>query len=57
MRVQDQPCSYALAGCRESILHSLSEHARLRILPILDTVSWTQDIHDIGCVDEPIIAG
>jgi hypothetical protein len=57
LRVRDQPCRYALAACRESILHSLSEHACQRIMPILDMVSWTQDIHDIRCAAEQIIAG
>src|SRR5690349_14377256 len=42
-----QPCSYALAGCRERILHGLGEHAHERIIPICCTVSWTQDFHGI----------
>jgi hypothetical protein len=51
MRVQGQPCSYALAAGREWILHSLSEHARQRILPICGTASWAQGICGIGCAN------
>jgi hypothetical protein len=57
MRVQGQPCTYALAGRREWIVHSLSEHAHGRILPIFVMASRTQDIHDIGCAGAGIIPG
>ncbi len=47
VRVRGQPCRVRPGGCRAEILHDLCEHAERRIIPICQTVSWTQDFHDI----------